>query len=279
MLVWSKSTTAKTTKIIRDDQRTLDVVLDMPARPPLAEVSLALGDAIHNARASLDALTWELAHQDGAKPTRPTRVQFPICLEERMWRDVARDLSTVPPIALERIRSVQPFLEENPSTTALSYLHQLDIRDKHRTSLECLFRVEDFSLDQTVISFVNPDEIPHPPVSIDFVNDGVLNDGDVVMRLTSTARMQAAKVPAAMGFNVMVQFDEGQIELGQLVNAVMQSVPWVHEVIRYGLAGAKHRAELVAQHGVAEPMPAAFDDASLPEEDDIEWDVDLREPS
>lgn len=275
VMVWSKSTTAKTKKIISDDQLTLDVVLDMPTRPPTVEMSLSLGDALHNARASLDALTWDLAHQDGAEPERPTRIQFPICRDaENQWPAVERDLATVPPEALARIRSVQPFLVDDPQSSALGYLHDLDIRDKHRASLECVFQVREFSLNEAVISFVNPAEIPDPPFSLEFVHDGVLNDGDVILRLTSSARMKAAKVPAAMSWHTVITLDGKRLELASILKAIMQSVEWTHEVVRYGVKGATKRAEWMAKHGRPEaPPPAPSDDNPFPEQSEIVWDV------
>lgn len=241
----------------------------------MVEMSLSLGDALHNARASLDALTWDLAHQNGLEPERPTRIQFPICRdEEKQWPTVERDLATVPPEALARIRGVQPFLNDDPKSAALGFLHDLDIRDKHRASLECVFQVHEFSLDDTVISFVDPAEIPDPPVTLEFVHDGVLNDGDVILRLTSSARMKAAKVPAAMAWRTVIGLDGQQVDLGSLLSAIIQSVEWTHEVVRYGTDGATKRAEWMAKHGRPEPAKAPFnDDDPLPDAGEIVWDV------
>lgn len=52
--------------------------LFMPDRPqvPLLEWSSRFGDAVHNLRAALDLLTFELCHLEGVGPDKPTQVSF-----------------------------------------------------------------------------------------------------------------------------------------------------------------------------------------------------------
>lgn len=53
-------------------------------RPVPAELSTAIGDALHNLRSSLDSVAYELARRhvgDGMTERQQKAVQFPICVD------------------------------------------------------------------------------------------------------------------------------------------------------------------------------------------------------
>lgn len=105
---------------------------------PTDEWALLLGDAIHNARAALDAVVWELAHLNGARPRQPHRVGFPVTTSEEAWKKAVGPLESVPEVFLERIRSVQPWVDvPGPEADGhwLQLLSRLDNDDKHRGSV------------------------------------------------------------------------------------------------------------------------------------------------
>lgn len=128
----------------------LQVARPLGAAPPVMEWSSILGDGIHNLRAGLDGLAWELCHLEGCSPAKPRRVQFPIGTREGAeWRRVERDLASMPAPILERIRALQEWSGEPEAQHSgmLSLLHDLDIADKHQ-SLVTIQPVPEFvSLD------------------------------------------------------------------------------------------------------------------------------------
>lgn len=101
--------------------------------PP--DVSTITGDVIHNLRAALDHLIWQLVIADGGKPEEnPDAYAFPI------WDAKAKYESGFPgkakgvsKPALKRLRRLQPYKGGNGD--ALWRIHYLDIVDKHRLLL------------------------------------------------------------------------------------------------------------------------------------------------
>jgi hypothetical protein len=118
--------------------------------PILTNIGLMVGDVIHNVRASLDHLTWQLAcsFTQGAVEY-PHRVQFPIITEwidprdgSDAWEKVRRrNLSEVSPDHAAQIKGYQPPNGIGGRTDRWTgdYLHQLALlqdlsnTDKHRT--------------------------------------------------------------------------------------------------------------------------------------------------
>src|SRR5436305_13919561 len=117
-------------------------VTSMPDLAPIAqEVSLIVGDIVHNLRSALDHLAWQLAcDAAGGTPAKPKKVHFPICdppqpgktcktpqfFEANDWR---------------KIHEFEPCrgLNNRPDGWAASYIHQLKMlqdlsnADKHHT--------------------------------------------------------------------------------------------------------------------------------------------------
>lgn len=114
--------------------------LFMPDKPkvPLLEWSSRFGDAVHNLRAALDLLTFELCHIDGTGPEKPKQVSFPVLDDSRKWDKQTRTLSSIPLSFLQRIADVQPWHTEDPSTHLLTLITALDNLDKHRSTVGML---------------------------------------------------------------------------------------------------------------------------------------------
>lgn len=104
---------------------------------PNREWSGLIGDALHNFRASLDYLAWELV--DSYSPGQGTsRTEFPIFQErhefERRSRSKTKGMS---PEAIKIVERLQPFndppAKRHPSDNPLWLLQSLGNIDKHRT--------------------------------------------------------------------------------------------------------------------------------------------------
>lgn len=109
--------------------------------PPVDEWSLIAGDAIHNLRSAFDNLMWGLANLDGAQPRRPTKVAFPLTSTQEDWRKTVKNLESVPPVIVERLQSLQPWVQGVPIEESLLWLlHHFDIVDKHRGIIDSSVR-------------------------------------------------------------------------------------------------------------------------------------------
>jgi hypothetical protein len=120
------------TKRSLTDAQALEVHL--PAEPAVPVMSWAstFGDGIHNLRASLDLLAFEMCHLEGRTPKRPKDVYFPIAQRETDWAGKAKPLDTVPASLLSRVRQAQPWNASNSREHPLTLITGLDNQDKHR---------------------------------------------------------------------------------------------------------------------------------------------------
>lgn len=111
--------------------------LFMPDKPkiPLLEWSSRFGDAVHNLRAALDLLAFELCHIEGASPEKPKQVSFPVLDDSGKWDKQTKALSSIPLSFLQRIANVQPWHTEDPATHLLTLITALDNLDKHRSTV------------------------------------------------------------------------------------------------------------------------------------------------
>lgn len=130
--VWKAS--AKITADAEFEGRRVTFRLRVSEEPPLEEWSLAFADAVHAMRSALDALTWDLSHLDGATPSNPERIFFPVSKTKSAWKQAASSLRSMPPEVLDRLEYVQPFRDPFLKTgiILLDALHDLDIQAKHR---------------------------------------------------------------------------------------------------------------------------------------------------
>lgn len=112
--------------------------------PPPANLSVIVGDILHNLRSGLDHLAWELVIRAGAKPGHHT--SFPICDTEDRWlEEVGRrrrsgdrpsPLTGIEPGSAiwKFIQAVQPY-EGAVYAEAMTALRALSNADKHRQLL------------------------------------------------------------------------------------------------------------------------------------------------
>ena len=111
-----------------ETNRTQFILRSVPDIP--SDISLLLGDAIHNLRTALDHLACELVRSTGISDPK---VYFPICKTEDIY-EAESDGKTkgMPPEAKKLIDRLCPYGGKNH---LLWGLHQLDIIDKHRLVL------------------------------------------------------------------------------------------------------------------------------------------------
>jgi hypothetical protein len=133
---WHASAPVSVEAVLREDRQGIDLVARVPRGIPKHEWSLDLGDALHNFRSAFDAVAWGMAHFEDSAPARPKSVTFPICEDEKRWKESVKAwIGDIRPEFQERIRIMQPFTYAAGGVTVLSMLHELDIQDKHRDIL------------------------------------------------------------------------------------------------------------------------------------------------
>lgn len=100
--------------------------------PPPLPLRLHIGECIHNLRATLDNIMWELGRAVRDPP--PDNLDFPVCWTEQKWRDASAKLAAIPMIAHDVVRRAQPYPTPEPdrAETPLYVLNRLWNEDKHR---------------------------------------------------------------------------------------------------------------------------------------------------
>lgn len=119
--------------------------LTLKAEPP-EDIALAIGDCVHNLRAALDHIVYELScHYQ--KKDRVSDTAFPVYADAKDWDEKdtqgklkktsgLHKLRAIPSAALTRIEELQPFKGLEPMfwpRERLLQVHRLDIADKHRS--------------------------------------------------------------------------------------------------------------------------------------------------
>ena len=103
---------------------------------PKREWSGVIGDVLHNFRATLDYLAWELV--DSHTPGGGTgKTEFPIFIDRKLYEGSPRKTKGMSPGALAVVERLQPFNESprdlHPSENLLWILQSLVTADKHRS--------------------------------------------------------------------------------------------------------------------------------------------------
>jgi hypothetical protein len=99
-------------------------------------IPVIVGDGIHNLRAALDHLAWQLVEAGGGTPNGQTA--FPIVAADanavQRYRSAVGkgEIAKMRPGAFKLLESIQPY---NSGDKTLVEIHQLDIWDKHRLIL------------------------------------------------------------------------------------------------------------------------------------------------
>lgn len=115
-----------------DTQALVEVIRYKTPLPP--EWSVLIGELLHNLRAVLDYLVYELVTLDTGREPSSTKIQFPI-FESAEGFDSRRGqqmLDGLRPETREFIRSLQPFATGEGKESPLWHLSKLSNRDKHR---------------------------------------------------------------------------------------------------------------------------------------------------
>jgi hypothetical protein len=125
-------------------------------------MTLALGNALQDARSTLDYLAWELGtvgakeqHGREMTPKESEHSAFPVCTSSSWFdKEAKKKLATVTPEAVADIKGLQPI--KNPRDSHPLYLlHELARWDRHRFSHFTLVRTGDIRLDPRLSSNVD----------------------------------------------------------------------------------------------------------------------------
>jgi hypothetical protein len=181
------------------------------------EWSVVIGDALHNMRSSLDALTYAISAKvlPNATNNQVNRLQFPICdnfgLFAGEWCKRLPHLDNTIRAAFE---SLQPYSgSPRPLGNPLERLRDLHNIDKHR---------------HLVLAFVNLHSgnvgINHPDIPGGLtvsMRSGILKNGAVVAEYALPPSVDYANVDMTAGMGLDITFDHGRPAQGEAVKTFL----------------------------------------------------------
>lgn len=119
----------------------------------LDELSVKVGEYIHNLRSILDNLVFALARVHNDPPINPKKLSFPIYDNKDVFNRKTSDISKqIPFKAWETILSVQPFMFNNlngfkSNSYVLSIITYLNNADKHRAPASFISVFDELSIE------------------------------------------------------------------------------------------------------------------------------------
>lgn len=233
---WQASAPVSVDAVLRKDRQGLDLVARIPRGIPKHEWSLDLGDALHNLRSAFDAVAWGMAHFNGAQPTRPKRVAFPICGDEKQWDEAfSAWISEIHPEFQERLRILQPFTYVPAGhLSVLSVLHDLDIQDKHRDILTVSADLDGINVGG---SYEYEDHSTQAKPRIDMRSDVKFEDGAVLGTIHAGAPIKmVGEMILRPRIAVRVTHQEATHDLMQTLQRFIKETRHALDILMHGLA-------------------------------------------
>ncbi len=148
----------------------------MSSKPTPEMISPIIGDIVHNLRSSLDVMASEMVRAAGLDDMH---VHFPICSDISKLKKMTKDqhFDDAGPDAVELLKEIKPYKDGNDDLWAL---HQLSLRDKHRSLAEIRTRIfgpiirmwdDDGTHNPTIVSdpdvdFIFPSDGPFAGIKI-----------------------------------------------------------------------------------------------------------------
>ncbi|KQQ89725.1 hypothetical protein ASF64_17220 [Arthrobacter sp. Leaf137] len=238
---WHASAPVSIEGVLRDDHQGIDLVVRIPRGIPKHEWALDLGDALHNFRSAFDAMAWGMAHFDGAEPSRPKAVAFPICLNDGQWKDAAKAwISKIRPEFQERLRLLQPFTFAPGEVTVMSMLHELDIQDKHHDSLTVKAEVHALNVEAT---FEYQDPSSKLPPRVEMYEDVKFSDGAVLGTIHAGGEIRmVGDFFLQPDIKVQLEYKNGVQDVLPMLQQFSEETRRCLDILKHGLAPADESA-------------------------------------
>lgn len=160
---------------------------------PPERLALVIGDYLHNARAALDYLAWQLVLASGITPNG--RTKFPISKDPRLKKKRRSGVVVEPGVSapiLAVVESLQPYHAPDPALHPLWLINELSNIDKHRT----LHPIVAWVRGAERFDVLSPgDDTPRPT----FIFPNRPLQGDVEMHAEQALRIMLAEPPRLRG--------------------------------------------------------------------------------
>jgi hypothetical protein len=182
---------------------------------PPPELSLVIGDIVHNCRTALDHLAWQLVLANGATPGDNTA--FPIARSKDSFPSFAKKcLKGVSKQAFSAVEALKPY---PGGDDPFWRLHQLDIEDKHHLLIPVGAAHRNVTLSMSFLGWEDLEPVKAPPIALRPADRQYpLQDGAVVFRVMKAAReADQEHWRTEYGFTFELAFGDGTSVAGEPV--------------------------------------------------------------
>jgi hypothetical protein len=201
-------------------------------RQPPPELSLIIGDLIHDCRTALDHLAWQLVLANGNQPDEKT--MFPIARSKNAFPSYAQKcLKGASKQTISGIEKLRPY---QGGDERFWRLHRLDIEDKHRLLIPVGAAYRNFEM---LTSFLGTERIPaatFPPLPIRPADRQYpLQDGAIVLRIMKAAResQQQGMMRTEHRFTFEVAFSDDTAVAGEPITPTLANlVDEIHQQVQ-----------------------------------------------
>lgn len=208
--------------IAYDDPQTGDQVYRVKIKEPVPSCfSGIIGDIVHNLRAALDQLTWQLVIVNKQQPRR--RTGFPIGGSVKEFEsDAAGKVKGVSTRAYRILRRLKPY---KGGREFFWLIHELDRLDKHKSIIPVGAAYRHFIMTAIMHPPWAEEPIRFPPIAIRPADRQYpLQDGAAIFALRADARKANAEFQQDYQFTFEVAFGEGQIVDGEPILPTLQQL-------------------------------------------------------
>jgi hypothetical protein len=199
-----------------EEQATGDLVTRVRVhRQPPPELSLIIGDIVHNARTALDHLAWQLVRANGVQPEEKTA--FPIAWSKDSFPSYAKKcLKGVNKKTFAAVEELKPY---RGGDERFWRLHRLDIEDKHHLLIPVGAAHRNVVLSMSFLGHEDTPPAEFPPLALKPADRQYpLQDGAVVFRVMKAAReADETSFRSQYGLTFEVAFGDGLIIAGEPV--------------------------------------------------------------
>jgi hypothetical protein len=197
-------------------------------RQPPTDLSITIGDVVHNARTALDHLAWQLVLANDAQPTDKT--MFPIGKSREAFPSYAKAcLKGVSKEAFKVVEGLKPYQGEDERFWRL---HRLAIEDKHHLLVPVGASHRNIVMTMSFHGNEHLAPFKFPPIALNPANHQYpLQDGAEIFRVMQAARTGQELFHTEHAFTFEVAFGDGASAgepliptLANLVEEISQAV-------------------------------------------------------
>lgn len=189
----------------------------------LEDISLRIGEYIHNLRSALDNIVFGFARMQVDPPIKPNKLSFPIFFDETQFNSRTRDIfNQIPEILKNEITKYQPFyvsdkFDIDANLYTLSIVHNLNNIDKHRVPVVMVANINEIKFDGN-IEFDNEDFTEIIDEENGFFKFYPIKPNSKVFEFKTLEKIEKMEMKFSVDIDLAIDYPNHKLNLNILVN-------------------------------------------------------------